>query len=83
MRLRDVSGAMMTPSEIVSCYRLYAAECVEIAGDLEAERKLALLNIAQAWLNLAAQVAKNAEVVLVYETPSRPEEPSRTREEEP
>ena len=72
----------MTASEIVSCYRLYAAECIEIARDLEPEHKLALLNIAQAWLNLAAQIAKNSEVVLVYETPWRPEEPSRTREED-
>jgi hypothetical protein len=61
----------MTPSEIVKCYRLYAAECIEIAHNLAPEQRLALLNIAQAWLNLAAQITKNSETVLVYETPPR------------
>jgi hypothetical protein len=70
-------GLEMTPDELVKCYRLYAAECMEIAGTLEPGNKLALLNIAQAWLNLAEQIAKNSETVLVYETPPRVEEPPR------
>ncbi len=67
----------MSPSEIVACYRLYAANCTEIARGLEPERKLALLCVAQAWLNLADQVAKNSETTLVYETPMPREAPHR------
>lgn len=68
----------MSPAELVACYRLYASNCMECAQELAPERKLALLNIAQAWLNLADQVAKNSETVLVYETPPlpRPTSPS-------
>jgi len=47
-----------SPSELIASYRLHAANCIEIARDLEPDRKLALLNIAQAWLNLAEQIAK-------------------------
>jgi len=61
----------VSPSELIASYRLHAASCIEIARNLEPERKLALLNIAQAWLNLAEQVAKNLNTVLVYETPIR------------
>ena len=66
----------MSPTELVACYRLYASNCMECAQELAPERKLALLNIAQAWLNLADQVAKNSETVLVYETPSVPRPPA-------
>jgi hypothetical protein len=62
----------MSPGELVACYRLYAANCIEVARDLEPARKLALLNMAQAWLNLADQVEKNLNTVLVYETPITP-----------
>jgi len=65
----------MSPSEIVACYRLYAANCIEIGQSLEPARKLALLRIAQAWLDLADQVAKNSETTLVYETPTPREAP--------
>jgi hypothetical protein len=62
-------GMSLSPTELIASYRLHAAQCIEIARDLEPDRKLALLNIAQAWLNLAEQVAKNLDTVLVYETP--------------
>lgn len=61
----------LSPTELIASYRLHTANCIEIARDLEPDRKLALLNIAQAWLNLAEQVAKNLNTVLVYETPIR------------
>jgi len=49
----------MSPKEVVACYRLYAAYCAETARDpLEPGRKVALLNLAQAWLRLAEQVEK-------------------------
>ena len=62
----------MSPTELVACYRLYASNCMEFAQELAPGRRLALLDIAQAWLNLADQVAKNSGTVLVYETPSPP-----------
>ena len=61
-----------SPSALIASYRLHAASCIEIARDLEPARKLALLNIAQAWLNLAEQIFKNLDSVLVYETPANP-----------
>jgi len=45
--------------EDVACYRLYAANCVEIAENVsDTERRLFLLRMAQAWGNLADQVEK-------------------------
>ena len=61
----------MELSKIIASYRAYAAECMEIAKEVAPERKPGLLAIAQAWLNLADQVAKNSETILVYETPER------------
>ena len=58
-------GVSVSPSELIASYRLHAANCIEIARDLEPDRKLALLNIARAWLNLAEQIAKNLDTVLV------------------
>jgi hypothetical protein len=58
----------------IACYRLYAPNCLEIARELTPERKLALLRVAQAWLDLADQIVKNGETTLVYETPIPGEE---------
>jgi len=49
----------MSPSEVAACYRLYAAYCVENAQSaLESGRKVALLDMAQAWAKLAEQTEK-------------------------
>lgn len=58
----------VSPAEVVVCYRLYAATCIEIATDLEPKRKLALLTIAQAWMALADFADKNTEAGLVLGT---------------
>jgi hypothetical protein len=58
----------LSPRELIASYRLHAANCIEIARELEPDRKLALLNIA----HLAEQIAKNLDTVLVYETPVSP-----------
>jgi hypothetical protein len=51
----------MSPGQIIACYRLYAAHCVEIARDLpERGRKIALLNMAQVWLALADEAERKA-----------------------
>jgi hypothetical protein len=45
--------------EDVACYRLYAADCVEIATRLsDPERKFFFLRMAQAWGNLADRLGK-------------------------
>jgi hypothetical protein len=45
--------------EDVACYRLYAANCVEMAARLtDPERKVFLLRMAQAWGNLADRIEK-------------------------
>ncbi len=55
----------MSPSELMATYRLNAALCVEIANDcLESGRKIALLNMAQAWIGLAEQVGKVSGIAL-------------------
>ena len=51
----------MPLSEVAACYRLYAACCVELARDpLEPGRKVALLDMAQAWARLADELRKTA-----------------------
>jgi hypothetical protein len=49
----------LVSKEDVACYRLYAANCVEIAARLsDPERKFFFLRMAQAWGNLADRVDK-------------------------
>ncbi len=49
----------ISPREVIACYRLYAASCLEIAQELsDRGRKIALLNMAQTWIALADQVEK-------------------------
>jgi hypothetical protein len=47
-------------SEIVERYRSHAAECLRIAQSVSPPKeKLALVNMAQCWLDLAEQTLKN------------------------
>ena len=65
----------MSPSEVAACYRLFAAYCVESAQDpLEAGRKIALLDMAQAWSRLAERVEKAARSTVLREQSSRHEQ---------
>jgi len=49
----------MSPGQVIACYRLYAAHCIEIARELQDRgRKIALLNMAQAWMALADEAEK-------------------------
>lgn len=51
----------MSPGQVMACYRLYAAHCLEIARDLPDRcRKIALLNMAQVWLALADEIERKA-----------------------
>jgi hypothetical protein len=51
-------------------YKAYAAECLEIAQKSDdREGKIALLDIARAWLALADQHDKNSQTTLVDDAP--------------
>ncbi len=51
-----MTGECVSPQHAAS-YRLHAANCLEMAGHSDnADRKLFLLRIAQAWVNLADQI---------------------------
>jgi hypothetical protein len=64
-------GLRMASENTAPIYRLYAAECVEIARSTQDPGNMTrLLAMAQAWLALADQADKNSEApILVYQTP--------------
>jgi hypothetical protein len=71
--------------EDVACYRLYAANCLEMAERLSsAERKLFLLKMAQDWGNLADRLERAEQDGRVdgmggrSNSPEGPAYPSRT-----
>jgi hypothetical protein len=46
-------------SEAVACYRLYAANCIELAEFVsDVDRRVFLLNMARDWLRLAEQAER-------------------------
>jgi hypothetical protein len=66
----------MPGREDASEYRLRAQHCLDIAKDAASSRKLILLEMAQAWLRLAALADRNRKNDLWYETP-RPKRGAR------
>jgi hypothetical protein len=64
-------------------YRLQARQCVEIAHQSAADAKLALLNMAQAWLALADQSDRNSKSELVYETPEPQQHVVQQQQQQP
>jgi hypothetical protein len=61
----------MPGSEQAALYRLYAAQCIDVARRLnDSESRLVLLDMARSWRLLADQAEKNGEIpALVYEMP--------------
>jgi hypothetical protein len=54
----------MLAAELTAAFRLYATRCIEIAQDLpDAQRRAALLTMAQAWFALADQVERNGGMI--------------------
>jgi hypothetical protein len=46
-------------SEDIACYRIHAADCIEIAQNIsDTDRRLFFLRMAQAWENLADHAEK-------------------------
>jgi hypothetical protein len=49
------------PSDMAACYRLYAANCLEIAENIrERDKRIFLLRMAQGWSRLAEQIERTA-----------------------
>ena len=60
----------------VDTYRGHAAHCLQLAcGIADLSRRVALIEIAQVWLDLADQAEKNAATDVVYAPPQPPAEP--------
>ena len=72
--LHAYAGLGMTPDEIATRYRGYAADCIMVAKQTSDDAsKLRLLDMARAWADLADQAEKNgAAIPIVYETPAQP-----------
>jgi len=52
---------LMSPGEMAASYRLYSVYCAEIAQTVtDSGRKVALLDMAQAWAKLAEHVDKDS-----------------------
>lgn len=67
-KIIDVPMAM-TPTELAARYREYAAKCVLLAQSQEnANERLGLIDMAQAWIALAEQAEKNEALFVVHET---------------
>jgi hypothetical protein len=60
----------MAHASQVDAYQQRATQCVQLAqNSSDHQAKLALLEMARAWLALAEQAIKNSETALIYETP--------------
>jgi hypothetical protein len=65
----------ITPAQLAARYWGYAAQCLIVAQRQDrAGDKLALVNMAQAWVSLAEQTEKNEPAFVAHETPA-PEQP--------
>lgn len=71
---------MSVTRENVACYRLYAANCIELAEHVfDRDRRVFLLNMARDWLKLADQAEKERGAGHDFEAPrvdSQPEPPA-------
>jgi hypothetical protein len=51
-------------------YRVHAATCIQLAQQTDdPQSKVALLDIARAWINLFTRAEKSSHIALVHETP--------------
>jgi hypothetical protein len=75
------------PQNSAEVYRVRAKSCTQLAHKAaNAESKMALLDMARAWLALAGQAEKNSATTLVYETPeprSRPQPAQQQQQQQP
>ncbi len=70
------------PQSSAEAYRLRAKNCTQLAHKAtDADSKMLLLDMAQAWLALAEQAAKNSAITLVYETPEPRPQPAQQQQQ--
>ncbi len=73
---KDIAGQAwdgFVGKEDVACYRLYAANCVELAERIsDADRRIFLLRMGQRWARLADQVEKAERANSNAASPHRP-----------
>ena len=63
----------MTGTQLIEGYRLNAANCLDLAKEFtDPERKLALLDMAAAWLRLAETTEKFAEMLVIQKRRTEP-----------
>jgi hypothetical protein len=66
---KDIMGMYWVREEDVACYRLYAANCIELARHIaNTDRRLFLLKMAQAWIQLADYVESAGGTVTADQT---------------
>jgi hypothetical protein len=72
---------MSVSREAVACYRLYAANCIELAEHVgDPDRRVFLLDMARHWLKLADQAERNSGTgrdEMARSVQSRPQPPDR------
>jgi hypothetical protein len=67
---KDMSGGQflgecLVNREAIACYRLYAANCIELAEHIDdADRRIFLLSMARDWLKLAEQAERGSGATL-------------------
>jgi hypothetical protein len=73
------------PQNSAGDYRVRAKSCMQLARNAtDADSKMLLLDMAQAWLALAEQAEKNSATTLVYETPEpRPQPQPAQQQQQP
>jgi hypothetical protein len=70
------------PQSSAELYRANAKSCAELARKVvEAESRIALLDMARAWLALAEQAEKNSATTSVYETPEPLIQPAQQQQQ--
>ncbi|HTZ01549.1 MAG TPA: hypothetical protein VMC05_04375 [Xanthobacteraceae bacterium] len=68
---------MSVSREVVACYRLYAANCLELAEQVcDLDRRVFLLHMARDWLRMADQIERAAEAAEPDAAPPAPPERS-------
>jgi hypothetical protein len=78
---QDILGNGSVNREAVACYRLYAANCIELAESVDdRDRRVFLLNMARDWLKLADQAERNSgagRLEQAHSTQPHPQSPDR------
>jgi len=65
-------------------YRAHAATCIQLAQQTDdPQSKIALLDMARAWLNLFTRAEKCSQTALVFETPGPRQRVAQQQQQQP